>query len=100
MVKEFLEGTHFMKHERKSDRYYEYLRNRYQSKSFQLGIFAGSIMVFIFLRKNKIYSNYAKMIYSVNLFMASFVFTYELWTKMFTDKNKTHILDEILLSKY
>jgi hypothetical protein len=98
MVNEFVEGAHFMKHDTKSERYYEYLRNKHQSKAFQFGIFAGSTMVFVFIRKNKNFSKYAKMIYSVNLFLASFVFTYELWTKMFTDKNKVHILDEILLS--
>jgi hypothetical protein len=97
MVKEFIEGVHFKKDEKHSERYYEYLRNKYQSKAFQLGILVGSCSVFIFLKKNKTFSNFSKFVYSINLFTVSYLFTYETWTKMYTDKNKVHILDEKLL---
>ena len=98
MVKEFIEGAHFKKNEKHTERYYDYLRNKYQSKAFQLGILSGTSSVLLFWKKNRSYSNFSKIVYSINLFLLTYIFTYEIWSRMYTDKNKVHILDQKLLS--
>jgi hypothetical protein len=102
-MKEFIENVHFNKLDKnnRSTRYYEYLRNQNQSKAFTFGIILAASSVYLFLRnkRNSIYYNkFSKLVYSINLFIAVHVFTYEIWSKMYTDKEKVFELDKKILN--
>jgi hypothetical protein len=102
MVKEFIEGAHLNKFNKyaKDDNYLIYLSYKNQSKAFQVGLFAGISSVFIFYRRvkfSKNYTNFSKFFYAVNLFLVSHVFIYEIWSKVFTNKEIVYGLDKYIL---
>jgi hypothetical protein len=103
MPKEFIPGAHFNKIDKRSDneRFLIYLRNRYQSKAFQAGIFSGGLAVFIFLRKAHFgikFTKPEKIFYSFNLFIACHIFVYEIWNNLYTDKAKVSYIDNLIIN--
>lgn len=104
MVREFIEGVHFSRKDKLSEvnreRYLIYLRNQYQSKAFQGGIISGASAVFLFLKSKRFSSNYTKLskfIYSFHLFLTVHIFIFEIWSKMYTHKDKVYHLDKQIL---
>jgi hypothetical protein len=102
-MKEFVEGVHFTKEEKRLDnvRYLMYLKNKHQSKAFPVGIVIGSLAVGIFLKSNRSnpsYNKFAKFVYSINLFICVHTFVYEIWSKMYTDKETLAFIDNKILS--
>jgi hypothetical protein len=101
-MKEFIEGVHFSKKDKfdPNKRYWEYLRNQYQSKAFLFGFLSGTSAVLLFLRFKKsdpYYNKLSKIFYSINLFLAAHVFVYEMWSNMYSDKEKVYELDKKIL---
>lgn len=103
-MREFIEGVHFRKEDKRDDNlpYLLYLKNKHQSKAFPLGIISGCLAVKTFLnvvKNNPSFNKFSKSIYSINLFICIHTFIYEMWSKMYTDKEIVSRLDaKILLS--
>ncbi len=102
-MKEFVEGKHFSKEEKRLDnmRYLMYMKNKHQSKAFPAGLVIGALAVGIFLkmnRRNPSFNKFAKLIFSVNLFICVHTFVYEIWSKMYTNKEALTFIDNKILS--
>jgi hypothetical protein len=102
-MKEFIEGIHFTREEKynPSTRYFEYIRNQNQSKAFLWGNISGisSVLFFLKMKNNSFnFNKFSKLFYSINLYLAVHVFVYEIWSKMYTDKEKVFYLDKKILN--
>jgi hypothetical protein len=100
MTKEFIEGVHFTKEEinLNNQRYQLYLRNRNQSLAFPIGIFIGFSSVYALWRNPRFrYNHFAKVIYSINLFISTYIFSYEMWSKLYTNKDELVEIDNKLI---
>jgi hypothetical protein len=95
MIEEFKKGVHLSKEDKGTERYWRYVRNRNESHAFQAGCLAGLFCCYIFLKKTSM-NRMPKIIYSVNLFLAVHIFTYEIYSKMYTDKIKVYEMDKLL----
>ncbi len=101
-MKEFIEGVHITKQDKfnQTTKYLEYIRNQNQSKAFLFGLLSGTSAVLLFLRVKKNspqYVHFAKIFYSINLFLAVHVFTYEICSNMYSNKDKVFSLDKKIL---
>lgn len=100
-MREFIENIHL---ERKdiitnSDKFRDYLRYKYQSKAFPLSLIFATSSVIYFFKRSKFNSRLVNNFYAINLFFASQIFTYEIISKHYTDKNKLAIIDTYSYTK-
>ena len=97
MIEEFIKGIHLTNEDKinKTTQWLRYLRDRNESKAFQLGLISGMISVFTYLRYTKM-NRIPKIIYSLNLFTAVNIFVYEIVSKMYTNKEVVYEINKIL----
>jgi hypothetical protein len=95
MIEEFKQGVHLRKEDKGTERFWRYVRNQSESHAFQFSSLAGVISCYQFLKRTRM-NRIPKIIYSVNLFLAVNIFTYEIYSKMYTDKRKAYEMDKIL----
>jgi hypothetical protein len=100
MLTEFKDGVHLTKADKleSSERYLTYLRNRYESKACQFGVLSGVSVVWVYLLRTKM-TRLPRIVYATNLFVASYVFVYEMVSKMYTDREKVNEIDNLIYKK-
>ena len=97
MIEEFIKGTHLTNQDKinKTKLWLSHIRDKNESKAFQLGIITGIVSVITYLRYTKM-NRIPKIIYSINLFTAVNIFFYELVSKMYTNKEIVYEINKIL----
>jgi ABC-type thiamin/hydroxymethylpyrimidine transport system permease subunit len=98
MLTEFKKGVHLTKEDKASrtESYLTYLHNRSESKACQIGIISGIASTWVFLTRTKM-PRFPRIIYSLNLFTATFVFVYEMVNRMYTDRETAFELESEIL---
>jgi hypothetical protein len=100
-MKEFIDNIHINKDDilNKTDKYLNYSINKYQSNAFTLSILLASTLTF-FLRKSFNHKNpYVKNFFQLNVFFSIQIFSYEIISKLYTDKNKLADIDYYIYAK-
>jgi hypothetical protein len=100
MIEEFKSNIHLTKKDKETntEAYLIYLRNRYESKAFQFSVILAGFSVFCYNRRSKL-KGFPKFMYCANVFVAVYIFSYELISRMYTNKEKVFEIDDILLNR-
>ncbi len=94
-MKELIEEIHLDRKDIHEDnfKFRKYLQNKHQSKAFPLSIIMAASTTVFFYNRCGYHSRIINNFYAINLFFATQIFSYEVISKNYSEKNKLSTID-------